>query len=262
MKRKFGFGLLIVVMLVFTQLSSALADNRRDEDLKVNPAKYRAWGDQFWQYVYTQPTLEDFQQLFAASGECVHTNQNFEVFFLAGVGGGAKRTCEIPAGTRLFFPLIDYSFGEDPIYYDNTAVPPYGPKAFVSWFDQSLSRANGTTVFASLDDEDLVTSKNQRQYLVESNPNKLPTYPYSGFLFGDGKPRLWEVVNGGYYLSLKLPPGKYKLRFGGNIPNVLTFTTTFGPNSLWVKNSYDQNPYVVPLGGFSIDVTYEITVKK
>ncbi len=277
MKRKFGFGLLIVVMLLFTQLSSALAENSYGDDWKVNQHKYSTWGDQFWQYAFTLPSGER-DKFFASTGDCVQTNQNYEVFFLAGVygGGGSTRNCTIKAGTRLFFPLINYAFGEFPKYYDPKAEPPYVPKTFNKWFDQVFSRATGTTAFASLDGENIVTSDNQKKFYVHTiNPDKAPIYPWVGLTDPFGEPIIYQTVNAGYYLSLKLPARSqpYTLRFGGNMPKVTTFTVNFTPDSQWVKDGkrYQElhpseanpfpNPYIIPLGGFSEDVTYNITVK-
>jgi|GEM_PF-1778480 len=263
MKRRLGFSFLVVLSLLLTQLSSALAEDRHDDDRGDRREKYSAWGDQFWKYTYSLSPTEQ-AQFFALTGDCLHAHQTYGVFFLGGVAGG-NRTCEIKAGTRLFFPLINLVYGEDPKYYDRKAVAPYVPRTFISWLDQALGQTNGTTAFASLDGVNLVTSVNQNRFYTTTVPSKALTYLWPCCSNPDGTPAIWQSFQGGYYLSLKLPARSqpYTLRFGGNISRQVIFSTIFSPGSLASQQfvAHPGDPYVVPFPTFNEDVTYTITVK-
>jgi hypothetical protein len=62
---------------------------------------------QWWQWGLSIPTPQN-PQLDATGGNCM-IGQRGSVWFLAGVwlGGTASRTCSIPEGTVLFFPVIN-----------------------------------------------------------------------------------------------------------------------------------------------------------
>jgi hypothetical protein len=263
-KRKFGFSFLIVLVLLLTQLGSAFADGNSKYLADVSHQKYTTLGDQWWHYAFSLPEVDFNQFLTSASGECVHTNQTSELFFLSGFwgAGSATRTCTVKAGTLLFFPLINSAWAEQTKYYDRTATPAYVPSNFIKWFDQVFSPANGTTAFADLDNSHLVTQKNQDRFYVTSNSQKAPIYIWPTWV--GGSPSInYQTFNGGYYVALKLPPRAepYKLHFGGAVINALSFTTHFGPNSQWVKDGFPSD-YTVPFGAFSQDITYTIKVTR
>jgi hypothetical protein len=263
MRRKFGFGLLLVITLLFTQLSTALAEDKPSYGTTENHDKYTRWGDQFWEYAatLTSPSLppnDYYNQFFSStSGECVYTNQNYEVFFLAGVGGSGavNRICTIQAGTRLFFPLVNTAWLEDPKYYDPKASPPYGPKTFIGWFDKYFSRSNVADLVASIDGKDLIKADDLEDLYVSSKPGSAPILNWFGASY--------QTFNGGYYLSVKLPPRSkpYTLHFGGKVTKPQIFTTHFSKGSNGYNDpNYGPN-YTVEFSTITQDITYKITVK-
>jgi tetratricopeptide (TPR) repeat protein len=138
------------------------------------------------------------------SGRLCGAGQEGPVWFLAGVFGSepVQRTCHVPAGKALFFPVINY------------IVMPNGASAGCS---DNLRTARGMTdspirLFAEIDGERVEALE---QHRVASpgcfNPGeRAPGHPMVGASASDG-----------YWLALApLPPGRHKLHFGGMLPTL------------------------------------------
>jgi hypothetical protein len=68
---------------------------------------YGEWGARWWSWAFSFP-LAQLPLLQAGEVDC-SLGQSGSVWFLAGtVGGAATRSCTIPTGTALFFPIINY----------------------------------------------------------------------------------------------------------------------------------------------------------
>jgi hypothetical protein len=73
-------------------------------NLKSYPLTYGEWGARWWQYVMGIPA--DQNPLADLTGEKCGLGQWGPVFFLMGtMGGAAERTCNVPLGKALFFPI-------------------------------------------------------------------------------------------------------------------------------------------------------------
>ena len=85
-------------------LNMAVADSQSFKQLSA----------QWWQWALSIPTSEN-PQLDATGEDCV-VGQRGEVWFLAGIlgGGTATRTCSVPAGKSLFFPVANSVFFDSP----------------------------------------------------------------------------------------------------------------------------------------------------
>jgi len=67
---------------------------------------YGEWSAAWWQWVFLMPVSE--HPVLDATGEYAHVGQSGPVWFLAGTFGGVtERTCTIPPGKALFFPIIN-----------------------------------------------------------------------------------------------------------------------------------------------------------
>jgi hypothetical protein len=72
----------------------------------VHGKTYGEWSAAWWQWALLPPASRN--PVVDATGEFADVGQSGPVWFLAGTfGGTAERTCTIPAGKCLFFPIID-----------------------------------------------------------------------------------------------------------------------------------------------------------
>ncbi len=87
-----------VGLVLTTHLASA--DNERSPPLSMLTAEWRQWA-------YSIPTGQNPQE--DPTGQFCMVGQRGPIWFLAGVflGGTAERSCTVPEGTALFFPVIN-----------------------------------------------------------------------------------------------------------------------------------------------------------
>src|SRR5213083_1086403 len=66
---------------------------------------YAEWGAAWWQWVLSIPFAQN--PIFDSTGEDCDVGQSGPVWFLAGTSGStAVRSCTIPAGKSIFFPIV------------------------------------------------------------------------------------------------------------------------------------------------------------
>ena len=108
----------VVKMLVITLLTLSLpvsvlaaSGNPRVAPIgsRVHGLTYTEWSVKWWQWLLSIPA--DQSPTFDTTGEDCAVGQSGHVWFLAGTpGGSATRTCTVPPGTSLFFPIINAEF--------------------------------------------------------------------------------------------------------------------------------------------------------
>jgi hypothetical protein len=142
------------------------------------------------------------------TGELCAAGQEGEVFFLAGTfeRRPIHRTCKVPAGKYVFFPLVNY------------VVMPDGMAPCDSLSNTARAMTDGPlSLFAELDGLALPDLAKQR----------LATFKCFNINASSGGAKLMSASNG-YWLMLKpLSPGKHTLHFGGVLPSLrqdLTYT--------------------------------------
>lgn len=90
---------------------------------------YEQWSARWWQFVYGIPA--DQNPLLAGANYDCSIGQSGSVWFLTGMWGQppiiATRTCTVPKGTYLFFPVANNQ-------YDNSLI---GPNGALDWTDYS-----------------------------------------------------------------------------------------------------------------------------
>jgi hypothetical protein len=171
----------------------------------------------FWQYALGQPTSTS--PLLGSAGADCQLGQSGSVFFLAGRfdGTDANRTCTVPAGKALFFPLIAIIDISTPPGFC-TRIPNLGQVADcapespaelladVKPVEDSAVRLN-----ASVDGRSLSPAG----FRVQSPAFSL--FVPADNLFGGLLPRqAYMAVADGYYLLIApLPVGTHTLEFGG-----------------------------------------------
>src|SRR5262245_9772768 len=118
---KFSLGLVIVVVLSLLGLNphSALAADTDDDEIPLSaPIRtspegqtYGRWAAEWWQWALGIPA--DVNPLTDTTGEHCAQRQVDQVWFLAGSVSTdpVVRTCKIPEGKSLFFPLINTLYG-------------------------------------------------------------------------------------------------------------------------------------------------------
>lgn len=77
---------------------------------------YGEWTIRWWNWALSTPIIEN--PVLDETGAYANINQRGDVWFLAGTVGDenkiAHRTCEIPEGKAILFPVINYIFADDP----------------------------------------------------------------------------------------------------------------------------------------------------
>lgn len=185
---------------------------------------YGEWGAKFWQAAYSIPVV-DGEHPFISGGAFGGEDG---VVFLAGIGGGAVIEITVPAGTPLFFPVINAECSEiepDPFHGDDEAEMRECANHHIDNTSERFAIVDGVPV------------KNLDGYRVESPLFQFGPLPEDNLLkfLGLDAPAgtTSPAVDAGVYVLLApLSVGEHVIHFGG---------------------TFDEF-------GFSIDTTYIITV--
>ena len=113
---KTGVKLLVATLFTLSLPISALAGSAGGGNTAVIPPQARVqgltsaeWSARWWQWVLAIPA--DQNPTLDSTGEDCAVGQSGPVWFLAGTpGGSATRTCTVPPGTFLFFPIVNAEF--------------------------------------------------------------------------------------------------------------------------------------------------------
>jgi len=119
MERKAFYRLVVLTVLVMALVGlNAHPAVAKDDDIVIAPISstpegqtYGRWAAEWWQWAEGIPA--DVNPVTDTTGEHCAQRQVDNVWFLAGSSGSdpVVRTCEIPSGKSLFFPLINTSYG-------------------------------------------------------------------------------------------------------------------------------------------------------
>lgn len=188
---------------------------------------YSAWAAAWWQWALETPT--SVNPVLDTTGEHCAEGQTGRVWFLAGTFGNdtVERSCTVPTGTALFFPLINAFYGaflNDP------------PETRTEEFLRAQVMCDNVVLLAEING---VAVNNPLQYF-EQSPLFDVQLPEDN-VFGVGEDVVPELllspsVDAGYYLFLRpLPPSTYTVH--------------------WVASQS------CPFGDFAQEVTYHLTVR-
>jgi len=206
-------------------------------------ASYEEWAGAWWQWALAIPKAENP----ILGGPC-ELHQTGDVFFLAGTTGGAStRSCTIPAGKGIFFPIANYIYKACPEFVgklanytceDSMSEDVLNERTLLwSTYDKSLLLEIDGVAVDGLDEynahsevftETSSTNVSERVFPscagpIEANPCGVPV----------GTSR--SAVSDGYWAMLHpLPVGQHQIHFAATIYR--------------------------PTGPFSLDVTYNIVV--
>ena len=143
------------------------------------------------------------------TGELCHRKQSGPVWFLAGTYGTRRteRTCTVPSGKYLFFPLINYVV---------------------------MPRADGSTNCMSVMSSAAAMTDRVSSLIVDLDGQRLSdlttfrqvTTCFDMGALSEPNTRVYPSAANGYYVMLKpLRPGTHTLNFGGVLPSMVQAVT-------------------------------------
>jgi hypothetical protein len=181
--------------------NSTVMSNRLTYDPDENPfgKTWHEWTAEWWKWSLSLPKAQN--PITDTTGENAAYNQPDHVWFLAGTFGGmAERTCEIPVGNAIFFPIScnETSYAECPNYNTEEELREFA-KADI---DQVK------TIMATIDGQRLPDSDLRR---LESPPFEI-TLPEANVI--GVPPGKTKSKSDGYWVFLKpLPAGRHEIHF-------------------------------------------------
>ncbi len=230
----------LIALVLLLQLTPALADKNPNPGVlppNSHPfgKTYAEWNESWWQWFFSVPASKNPGLATDGPVDC-SVGQSGHVWFLAGQflsGGTFTRSCTISVGKALFIPLINS-------WADNVCNTPPLPvdQLRVSAASEVFPPAN---LHASIDGNALTNLESYRaispefNYTLPPSPDNVIDAAFGVSLPGPCWPSLTvtSAVADGFYIMLPpLSAGSHSINFGGSGPK-----------------------------GFTLDVTYNLTVK-
>lgn len=167
------------------------------------------WSRVWWQWARSFDESES--PVADRSGERCHFKQGGPVWFLAGTYGSRRtiRTCTVPAGKHLFFPLINYVvYPRDPLHPPTCRAVTADAKRMTEGISSLILDINGNPI----------PGLEQRRFATTTCFNLAAQADQPGEVF--------PSAANGYYVMLKpLRPGRYEINFGGVLPDMAQAVT-------------------------------------
>ncbi len=170
------------------------------------------WSSAWWQWARSFDGEDN--PIADRSGEFCQLKQQGPVWFLAGTYGTQRtiRTCTIPSGKYLYFPLINYMV--------NSGIP--GEYSCGAVTESVRNMIDGIHML-------VMEIDGVRLSRLETHRQVSPGCFDAGALTG-GRIKLFPSAADGYYVMLKpLSPGKHTINFGGrgyDMSQAVTYTLT------------------------------------
>jgi hypothetical protein len=189
---------IVAALAAASSAESAAADQRSvlPPDARIAGEAQPQWSVRWWQWAasfdYPESPVAD------RTGERCAAGQDGPVWFLAGVYGSApvKRTCEVPAGKWLFFPIVNY-----------VVFPPDGstPSCQTVTAQARASTDDPVDLAVFVDGASVANLAKHRQSSADC------------FNLGERAGQdVYPAASNGYYVMLRpLPPGKHEIKWGG-----------------------------------------------
>ena len=170
------------------------------------------WSRAWWQWAHSFETKRS--PVADRTGELCGLGQSGPVWFLAGTYGTKRtiRTCSIPRGKYLFFPLVNYA-----------VMPPPGRPVTCDAVKASAAQLTDHATGLLLEVDGVQTADLMTHRLATRECFDIG-------VLAQPKVRIFPSAANGYYVMVRpLPPGTHTLDFGGVLPGVLqgvTYTLT------------------------------------
>jgi hypothetical protein len=218
-----GIAMGLTVLPVIRGLAQAGNPGVAPPNSSLYGLSYSEWGARWWQWSYSIPLHVNTSANDPTGAQC-GINQNGPVWFLAGtIGGAATRSCTIPAGRAIFFPIVnainDYPCPEPPPF---EPAPGQSLEAFLT------EGAKGFIDPVTVLEVDL-DGKSFGDLFSYRATSKLFAFTGAADLAAidscvTGSPQL--AVADGYWIMLRpLSPGSHTLHFKGSGPSFSTEAT-------------------------------------
>jgi hypothetical protein len=177
-------------------------------DVPAYRLTYGEWAARHWQWLLSLPMA--INPNIDATGEHCGYGQAGPVFFLTQTSAGtAERVCTVPAGTALFFPVLDTDCS-------TVEAPPFFGRDETEL--QTCVEALLATRAELTATVDGVAIPDLERYRAQS-PLFTVALPADNWL--EVEPAVAAAVADGYWLLLApLPPGEHELHFGGALPDL------------------------------------------
>jgi hypothetical protein len=172
-----------------------------------------------------------------------------KTWFLAGTPDGSmvERTCTMPAGTQLFFPVVSASFFitfPGPPFFEDKQLARDSVRDFIKAVEHDPELSIEVTVDGEeIDSKQIVRAKTPRFFPVtfpEDNIFDCPQCPTPFDLPGG----TYDTVSNGLWVALPpLTPGEHVIHFELSAPNADVFPTNPG-----IEGFSQDNTYILTVG--------------
>jgi hypothetical protein len=212
----------LVLFVLATTLSLSLGATAQAAPPPVLPPtahpygqSYSEWAADWWQWALPQPAGTN--PLTDPTGDQCANEQTGKVWFLAGttLGGSVTRSCTVPTGKALLFPVLNTFNCVDPGGVDpgeealRAAVRPLQTDA-----QDLIATVDGAAV------------PNVSDYFEESVIFSV-TLPEDN-IFGAPPGEYGPCVDAGFYVVVPpLPPGEHTIHFAGAVDDVFSLDVTY-----------------------------------
>lgn len=184
---------------------------------------YAQWSVEWWKWALSQQV--ETHPLFDTTGQNASQGQTGDVWFLGASFGDppqVSRSITVPAGTSLFFPLIN--FEEDSAFAPDMTVTDMQNE--VANFAAQVTALSLVVDGVPMNELFLLRAKSPASFSVQL-PASDSVYEHFGV---DAGSSIAAVVSDGYWAFIDaLPPGVHTIQFGGTQVNGAD-TVTVGAN--------------------------------
>ena len=177
-------------------------------DESVGGATQSEWSRLWWQWAGS--FVQSNSPIADRTGNSCANKQSGGVWFLAGTYGTRRtvRTCTVPSGKYLFFPLINY------------VVTPTSDGA------KNCMSVMRTAAYMTEEVSNLVLELDGVRYTDLVKHRQATRGCFDLGAAAEPRVRIFPSAANGYYVMLRpLPPGMHTLNFGGALPSMLQAVT-------------------------------------